>query len=197
MIIGGAPGGGDAINDVDIVDFTQPHPTYQPAPPMAKARKHLNATLLPDRTVLVTGGAERGETTARATNEAEIYDPGKNTWTTVATASVTRMYHSTALLLPDGRVVTASGNPQQGHQVKWEPPDPNEELRMEIYSPPYLFKGTRPVIDLVSTEWRYGQTVDISSPDAGNLRWVSLVRPGTTTHSFNTSQRLVDLPIAS
>ena len=54
------------------------------------------------------------------------------------------MYHSVALLLPDARVITASGNPAQGHQVNWEPPDPNEELRMGIYSPPYLFRGPRP-----------------------------------------------------
>jgi hypothetical protein len=51
------------------------------------------------------------------------------------------------------------------------------------------------VIDAVSIEWRYGQTVNISSPDAGHLRWASLIRPGSTTHSFNTGQRLVDLPI--
>jgi hypothetical protein len=146
---------------------------------------------------LVTGGSEKNEAAPLATNEAEIYDPAADTWTTLATASVKRMYHSTALLLPDGRVVTASGNPAQGHQVNWEPPDPNEELRMEIYSPPYLFKGVRPVIDTVTTEWRYGQTISISSPDAGSLHWVSLIRPGSTTHSFNTSQRLVDLPITA
>jgi hypothetical protein len=70
-------------------------------------------------------------------------------------------------------------------------------MRLEIYSPPYLFKGPRPVISAVRTEWRYGQTVNISSPDAGHVQWVSLIRPGSTTHSFNTSQRLVDLPIAA
>ena len=70
-------------------------------------------------------------------------------------------------------------------------------MRLEIYSPPYLFKGPRPVINTVRTQWRYGQTVNISSPDAGHLQWASLIRPGSTTHSFNTSQRLVDLPITA
>ena len=71
------------------------------------------------------------------------------------------MYHSVALLLPDGRVVTASGNPAQGTQVAWEPPDPHEELHMEIFSPPYLARGPRPTIDAAPTEWRYGQTLTL------------------------------------
>ena len=196
MIIGGAPGGGDAIKNVDIADFSQPHPAYRPAAALAKGRKHLNATLLPDRTVLVTGGSGRNEAAPLATNEAEVYDPETDTWRTLATASVTRMYHSVALLLPDGRVVTAGGNPKQGTHVVWDH-DPNEEMRIEIYSPPYLFKGPRPVINTVRTQWRYGQTVNIASPDAGHLQWASLIRPGSTTHSFNTSQRLVDLPITA
>jgi len=200
MIIGGAAGDtGDAIADVDVVDFTQPQPAYQPVAAMNVPRKHVNATLLPDRTVLVTGGSQHAETAAQATNHAEVFDPAhpERGWTQLAAASVVRMYHSVALLLPDGRVVTASGNPQQGTQVAWEPPDPHEELHMEIFSPPYLARGPRPTIGAAPTEWRYGQTVTIATPDAATLRDVSLIRPGATTHSFNTSQRLIDLPITS
>jgi hypothetical protein len=199
MIIGGAPGKGEAIANVDVVDFTQPSPAYQPAAALNSPRKHPNATLLPDRTVLVTGGSQRDEEKAEATNHAEIFDPEHPElgWRQLAEASVTRMYHSVALLLPDGRVITASGNPNRGNQVNWEPPDPNEELRLEVYSPPYLFRGPRPTISTVTTEWRYGQTVTIATPDADTIRWVSLIRPGVTTHSFNTTQRLVDLPITT
>ncbi|MDT7737647.1 MAG: hypothetical protein QOK09_1016 [Mycobacterium sp.] len=199
MTIGGAAPSGDAIANVDIVDFTQPHPAYQPVAPMNVPRKHSNATLLPDRTVLVTGGSQKAETASVATNHAEIFDPAhpERGWTQLARASVVRMYHSVALLLPDGRVVTASGNPQQGTQVNWLPPDPNEELHMEIFSPPYLARGPRPTIGAVPIEWHYGQTITIATPDAATLRDVSLIRPGATTHSFNTSQRLIDLPIIS
>jgi Domain of unknown function (DUF1929)/Concanavalin A-like lectin/glucanases superfamily len=197
MIIGGAPGTGEAIANVDIADFTQQIPAYQPAAALNFPRKHPNATLLPDRTVLVTGGSQRNEEKAEATNHAEVFDPEHPElgWKRLAEASVTRMYHSVALLLPDARVITASGNPDQGHQVNWEPPDPNEELKLEIYSPPYLFRGSRPAINTVTTEWRYGQTVSIGTPNAGAIQWASLIRPGATTHSFNTTQRLVDLPI--
>ena len=73
----------------------------------------------------------------------------------------------------------------------------NEEMRLDVYSPPYLFKGPRPVITAVPEEWHYGETVDISSLQAVDIRWASLVRSGVTTHSFNTGQRLVDLPITA
>jgi hypothetical protein len=52
------------------------------------------------------------------------------------------------------------------------------------------------VVHHAPAEWAYGQTVTIQTPDAAHVKWASLVRNGVTTHSFNTSQRLVDLPIA-
>ena len=200
MVLGGAPVGANAVatNKCDIVDLSHPSPTYRPAAPMNRPRIHLNAVLLPDRKVLVTGGAQGREDRAHPSREAEIYDPVGDTWTLLAPSTVTRLYHSVALLLPDGRVLAAGGNPPPfGHQVPWEPPDANEELRIDIFSPPYLFQGPRPVIDHGPAEWAYGQTVDIHTPAAGHVQSVCVIRNGVTTHSFNTSQRLVDLPIAS
>jgi hypothetical protein len=203
MIIGGGPQeeGGGAIDNVDIIDLTDANPTYRPVAPMHAERVHVNATLLPDRTVLVTGGSRHKEHADEATNHAEIFDPAhpERGWTVLAAAEVPRMYHSVALLLPDARVVTACGNPRQGQHVEWGLDGENEEMRMEIFSPPYLApgRGPRPVIGAAPTEWRYGQTVTIATPDAATLRDVSLIRPGATTHSFNTSQRLVDLPITA
>jgi len=158
---------------------------------------HLNAVLLPDHTVFVSGGSLKQEDEPVARLQAELYDPATNTWHLMATATVPRLYHSTALLLPHGRVVAAGGNPEGGKSVTWEPPDPEEEMRPEVFSPPYLFKGPRPVIDSVPTEWKYGQTVTIASQQAGDIRWASLIRHGVTTHSFDNGQRLVDLDILS
>jgi hypothetical protein len=70
-------------------------------------------------------------------------------------------------------------------------------MRLEVFSPPYLFRGPRPTIGAVPAEWAYGQAVAIPSPQAGSIRWAHLMRPCVTTHSFDTSQRLVDLPIVS
>ncbi len=201
MIIGGGPQGKedktDATDKVSIVDLKAANPVYVAAAPMQLPRLHLNAVLLPDRTVFVTGGSLKQEDTPLARLQAEIYDPATNTWSLMAEATAPRLYHSTALLLPDGRVVAAGGNPEGGASVTWEPPDPEEEMRLEIFNPPYLFKGLRPTIAPLATEWKYGQTVTLQSPQAGNIRWISLIKNGVTTHSFDSGQRLVDVEILS
>ena len=128
--------------------------------------------------------------------EAEIFDPATKKWTKTAPATVARLYHSVALLLPDGRVLSAGGNPDKGSQTAWLPPDLLEEERLEIFSPPYLFKKTdRPVIQDAPQEIHYGQAIAIRTPQAATIASASLVAPGLTTHSFNGSQRLVDVPI--
>ena len=95
-------------------------------------------------------------------------------------------------------MVAAGGNPDKGSQVNWLPPDPLEEMRLELYSPPYLFKGPRPQITgAPPVAITYGQQVVITTPHAQAIKWFSLIRPGLTTHSFNCEQRLVDVPFAS
>jgi hypothetical protein len=203
MIVGGGPVDDitSATGSTERVGLANPNPAYRTAMPMSLPRMHLNAVLLPDRTVFVSGGAikhELANIAPIARLQSEIYDPRTDTWRAAAVANVIRMYHSIALLLPDGRVVAASGNPPPyGNKAPWEPPQANEELRMELYSPPYLFRGPRPTIGNVPTEWHNGAAVAIPSPQAGNLMWAELIRPGVTTHSFDNSQRLVDLPIVS
>ena len=199
MILGGGPGdASNATGSTAIVDLTAANPAYAPAAEMGLPRMHLNAVLLPDHTVFVSGGALSRESHVGARLQSEIYDPETNTWKVGAIASVVRMYHSIALLLPDGRVVSAGGNPPPyGNQVPWEPPDHNEEMRLEVYSPPYLFAGPRPVISASPAQWAYGQDIVIGTPQAGNIKWASIIRPGVTTHSFDNSQRLVDLAISA
>jgi hypothetical protein len=203
MIIGGGP-----VNDVtsasgstELVVLDQPDPAYQSSMPLSLPRMHLNAVLLPDRTVFVSGGAikhEQKDVPPIARLQSEIYDPDTDTWRPGAVASVVRMYHSVALLLASGKVVTASGNPPPGgDKAPWQPPQANEEMRIEVYSPPYLFADPPPTITDVAQEWRRGTSVTIGSPQAANVLWAELIRPGVTTHAFDNSQRLVDLPILS
>ena len=201
MLMGGGPDGKpdktDAVDNVDIVDFKAAQPRFVAVAPMNLPRLHLNAVLLPDRTVFVTGGSLKQEDAPLARLQSEIYDPVKDEWTLTASCTVPRLYHSTALLLPDGRVVAAGGNPDATAKVEWDKDPTHEEMRLEVFSPPYLFKGPRPTIANVPEPWAYGQTIDISSPQAGAVKWAHLIRPCVTTHSFDTSQRLVDLPITS
>jgi hypothetical protein len=201
MIMGGGPQGKpdktDAIDSVDIVDLKAANPQFVPASPLNLPRIHLNSVLLPDRTVFVSGGSLKQEDEPLARLQAEIYDPVTDNWALVATSSVPRLYHSTALLLPDARVVAAGGNPEATTFVEWGKDPVHEEMRLEIFSPPYLFRGPRPTITQAPSEWKYGQTIQIGSPDAGALRWLNLLRNCVTTHSFDGSQRLVDLEIVS
>jgi hypothetical protein len=175
-----------AVPDACVVDFNAAVPAYHPVAPMHHARMHLCAVLLPDRTVLVNGGSALEENAAVAALEAEIFDPRSATWQLGARARLPRLYHSVALLMPDGKVITAGSNPAR--QV--------EELRIEVYWPPYLFRGPRPTLALGATAGSYGGTVPATTDDPA-LASVSLIRPGTTTHSAANEQRLVDLPFSA
>jgi hypothetical protein len=151
-------------------------------------RMHLCATLLPDRTVLVNGGAMMEESAADAMLNAEIYHPdigGPGTWAMAATSRVARLYHSVALLMPDGKVITAGSNPARK----------TEELRIEVFWPPYLFGGPRPTCAPAATEVAYGGSLAAAVPGAAAIPSACLIRPGATTHSLDAEQRLVDLPI--
>jgi hypothetical protein len=174
------------VKDVCIVDLTAATPAYRAVAALQHARMHLCATLLPDRTVLVTGGAALEENAAVAALEAEIFNPATETWTQGAPARVPRLYHSVALLLPDGKVMTAGSNPVRK----------TEELRIELYWPPYLFRGQRPALTLASDQAHYGSTVTATT-DNPALSTISMIRAGATTHSFDNEQRLIDLPFTN
>jgi plastocyanin len=184
MIMGG---GSPAINAAHIIDLNAGSPAYVPAAPMHHARFHVNAVVLPDRTVLVSGGNGTNEDAPTAVLESEIYHPDTNTWALAAMAQVARMYHSIALLLPDGRVLAAGSNPSRR----------DDELRLEIFHPPYLFKGPRPFIESAPVEILYGSTITIHTPQAQDIKWVELFRPMATTHSCEPGQRIIDMPFKS
>src|SRR5215472_5506726 len=98
-------------------------------------------------------------------------DPATHQWTTLATDSVYRGYHSSALLLPDGRVLAAGGE--------------IGGASAEMYSPPYLFAGTRPTISAAPSGVVYGQTFSVQTPDAASITNVNWIRLGSVTHAFD------------
>ena len=181
--------GGDnpATNTTEIIDLGQPTPTWQQGPPMAQARVEMEATLLPSGKVLISGGSAKDEDATTASLKAEIYDPATNSFSTVAANSFARLYHNTQLLLPDGTVFLAGGNPRQGVYEK----------TIEIYKPSYLFNadGTpavRPVISGAPSSINYGSTFTVQTPNA-DIASMVLIRPGSVTHSFDMDQRFVGL----
>lgn len=167
---------------------------------MSEGRRQQNATILADGTVLVTGGMT---STARSGNvdinqaitSAERWDPATGRWTVLASANRIRQYHSTAALLPDGRVMTGGGGVcgacmTQGYLEK----------NIEYFTPPYLYKNDgsgqladRPVIATSPTTVPINAAFTITSVQAASVRKVGLVGLGDVTHSMDQNQRYVPL----
>jgi hypothetical protein len=188
-------GGGGRIcpalpeRSAEVVDLADPSPAWSLTGPMATARRQLNLTILPDATVLATGGTSTcgPSDEAGAVFSAELWDPGTGQWRTLSSAGVVRVYHSTAVLLPDGRVLSMGSGDGGGV---------TPQRSYEIFSPPYLFRGARPSYNLSTTTMRYGQPFAVSTADAASIRKVTIIRLPSTTHAFNMSQRLNTLQFA-
>ena len=167
--------------------MTATSPAWQQVPSMVYPRSFMNMTVLPDGTVLATGGEtdRNGGNIANAVYPAELWSPATQTWTTMASMHTPREYHSTALLLPDGRVVESGMGSDFGNV-----PD---EKSAEFYSPPYLFKGARPTITQAPTQISYGSNFSITTPDAASITTVVLIRNGGVTHFFDQNTRYLPL----
>ena len=178
-VLNGGGGGNPATNAVQMIDFTQETPEWRSVEPMHHPRWFPLAVLLPDGTVFVTGGG-------RVENddpvyEPEIFDPAAETWALDAPATVPRLYHATALLLPDGRVWVAGTD---------------HETRIEVYSPDYLSAGERPEIYAAPASVTYGQVFPVPMANPNDIVTACFIRLSAVTHAFNMGQRYVPLDMA-
>jgi hypothetical protein len=192
---GAALAAGSQPRSAEILDTTTSPPAWRRTGDLAHPRINATGVLLPDGKVLVIGGhnLHKFNTTSTPSNQAELYDPILDTWTPMATMSVPRMYHSIALLIPDGRVVVAGG---------YDPNNPaadNNRKSLEFYEPTYMHNGPRPTLSTISRsdgpndELAYGRGFQITSPEAASVRRVALMRPGSVTHHTDSEQRHVPL----
>jgi hypothetical protein len=175
-------GGGLTTNTAEVIDLNQPNPIWSWTSPMAFARRHLNLTVLPTGEVLATGGVA-GTTfndVSKPVRAAELWDPQTGQWTTLASNAITRGYHGTSLLLPDGRVLNAGSGEGGGGR---------DEFNAEFFTPPYLLRGPRPVITSAPAEIRYGDQFRVVTPQAAGITKVSFIRLGAVTHAFDENQR--------
>ena len=155
---------------------------------MSQARIEMNAVMLPTGKVLALGGSVTDEDSSTKSLNADLYDPVSNSFSSAGANAFARLYHSVALLLPDATVWVAGGNPVRG----------TVEPHLEIYKPAYLFNSsgglaTRPTISSAPNSISWNGAFTVSTPDAANISSVVLVRPGTPTHAFDMSQRLVGM----
>lgn len=161
---------------------------------MTAPRVMADAVLLPDGSVAVVGGSSTGraDLAVKPVLPIELFDPVSEGWTTLCPMRVPRSYHATALLLPDARVLIM-GKDGLFNTEPYNYP----EHRVEIFSPPYLFRGPRPAIMAAPQQLAYDTAFDIDTTDAAEIRSVVLLRAGAATHSFNMDQRHVGLAINS
>ncbi|HEY3101881.1 MAG TPA: Ig-like domain-containing protein [Methylomirabilota bacterium] len=182
--------GGDnpSTATAEIIDLSQASPAWRFTNPMSGPRIQMDAVILPTGKLLALGGSQLDKTASTATLAADLFDPATETWTPAGTMNMPRLYHSVALLLPDGTVWSAGGNPDWG----------NWENRMEIYRPAYLFNAsggpaTRPTITAAPSVIGYGGSFQVSTPNAASIASVALIRNGANTHAFDMDQRMVSL----
>lgn len=170
---------------------------------------HLNAArwfpsgvLLPDGQVLAANGSDRDALLVPGTEIAvrapELYDPGTGRWTTVADQARDRTYHSSALLLPDARVLVGGHAPgptgwTYPHDAGKPFANNEKDPSFEVWSPPYLFRGPRPVIRSVQAGVAWGETFSIGTPDAGGIESVQLMRLPSVQHTIDPDQRAIML----
>jgi hypothetical protein len=195
-------GGQPPSNSVRMIDVTQPKPAWQDASTMSFKRRQHNATILPDGSVLVTGGTQGSGGPNNGFNDLskgqpvhtpELWVPGnggKGAWSKMADECKDRCYHSTAILLPDGRVLSGGGG--EFFPTANTPNDLNDSHPdAQIFSPPYLFQGgTRLEITSAPDQVTYKATFDVVATNPDSVSQVNWIRLSSVTHSFNTGQRI-------
>jgi hypothetical protein len=161
----------------ELIDVTSLSAATDWGPPLAfpdgQHRSLPSGVLLPDGKVFVCGGVQ-------STNSpCTVFDPETDSWAPMAALPSIRDYHSAAMLLPSGKVMMAGWN----------------STTIEVFSPPYLFKGPRPVISSAPDLVHHGQdfVVETPPPDGKSIVEVVLVRPMAVTHQTDSEQKVIEL----
>ena len=189
-----APGKILALRDsaTVVIDINGPQPIVTPTQNIDQLRQDASGTVLADGEVVVTGGSAVHEALTGVAYTAQLWNPATGIWTTGPAATKPRLYHSNALLLQDGSVLTVGGGS----------PGPVVNLNAEIYYPPYLYMNDgsgnpapRPAIQGIAAQGivGVGQTIGLTMADASPISRVTLVHAGAATHANNAEQRFIDV----
>lgn len=200
LIAGGGSGvpysdGTGPYKSAQVINLKDSQPTWSSSTGMMMniERRQHNAVVLPDGKVLVVGGSRANchsdDRDGSAVYSPEMWSPATQTWTLMAPMLKPRVYHSTAMLLPDGRVLATGGSwynndPGQCQFCYYNRPQKN----MEIYSPPYLFSGVRPTITSAPSVINYRSSFFVGTANASAIHKISLIKLPSVTHSFNQDQ---------
>lgn len=173
LVLGGSDNASN--NTYEVIDATalSPATNWSAATPFpdGEHRSLCSAVLLPDGNVFLAGGIER------MNSPCAIFNTQTNAWSPMAALPSIRHYHSVAILLPSAQVMMAG----------WE------NSKIEVFSPPYLFRGPRPTITAAPTTIRRGKKFTIGVGDAASIEKVVLVRPMAATHQTDSEQKVIEL----
>ena len=183
---------GGNSNGAVVIDIRSGTPTVTPTQSLSSQRRLVTGTILPNGTVLATGGSSTYNELINVNNSAEIWNPTTGTWSVGASGVQARLYHSMALLLPDATVMVGGGGA----------PGPQNNTNFELYYPPYLFAAggalaPRPAIEGAPTVMDIGRTYPVDVSGSGPAARVVMVKTGSVTHGWNMEQRFVELTFAA
>ncbi|MFJ8195428.1 galactose oxidase-like domain-containing protein [Streptomyces sp. NPDC096152] len=198
LVIGGGGVGESKLSSrrTRVVDLKAGNPHFVDGPSLEKGTRYPQSSILPDDSVLVSGGSEdyrgRGDSNI---HQARLYDPAANTFKRVADPLVGRNYHSGSILLPDGRVMFFGSDSLYGDKANTKPG--TFEQRIEIYTPPYLYRGARPSLAGGPRTIARGASGTFTSRHASAIRKVRMIRPSASTHVTDVDQRSIALDFKS
>ncbi|WP_254878966.1 kelch motif-containing protein [Streptomyces sp. NA04227] len=194
MVVGGGGVGESKESSAKtrLIDLKDDAPRFTDGPELDKGTRYPQASVLPDDTVLLSGGSEdyRGRGGSDIL-QAHLYDPKSNSLDRVADPAIGRNYHSGSLLLPDGRVMFFGSDSLYGDSANTKPG--TFEQRIEIYTPPYLYRDSRPTLSGGPKTVARGASATFTSPTASELKNARLIRPSASTHVTDVDQRSIAL----
>ena len=194
QIAGEVSGAATPHATTERLDLDDAIPTWTFGPTLNYGRAYPNTIILPDRTLATIGGGVRPYSSVG--RKMELLAPGASQWTLGPKQDEDRAYHSTALLLPDGRVMSGGDDFSPTTDGTRQGSSPDDTI--ELYSPPYLYKGgTRPAITSGATRlaWNEAFSVGFTADASRPVSTAVLVAPGASTHGVDMHQRLVPLTV--
>jgi len=180
--------GSTTTNGTLLVDVTGSTPVLRETTKPAQAgRLWANTVVLPNGKVMVVGGSAVLNAGQGVSYRPEIWDPSTEQWSLMSQSQRMRLYHSTAILLKDGRILVSGGGA----------PGPENNKNAEIFTPPYLFNSAglapRPTISSAPDEAPYSANISVTHPTGNSISRVTLIKTGAVTHAFNMEQRFIEL----
>ncbi|MFO1417469.1 MAG: galactose oxidase early set domain-containing protein [Methylotetracoccus sp.] len=175
-----------------LIDLTSgPAPVIRDVAPIDQLRFYSTLTVLADGKVALIGGSERWNDLINPAYYVSLWDPATEAWTRAAVGQKPRLYHSTALLLPDASLLVGGGGA----------PGPVNNLNAEIYYPPYLYKtvgsgqlAERPAIVASPAKVMRNRplALTVGTGAANTIGRVTILRTAASTHNYNADQRFLE-----